>query len=1461
MQSLFKPTFGFTRVQHNFLHRTGVKLPLLILAVFFLPFSIAVAAPGAGGPDGFGYKWKDSDEPNGPLFNYIDISSTGTLVEGLLDDNYVGSFPIGFTFNFYGSDYTAFNIASNGFIGFGPADNSYKAFTNRPLPSTVTKNIIAWLWDDLYIRDDTQVYYQGFPDKLIIQFVQYGNRSLANERVNAEIILYPNGKILIQYLNFTAGWPLTSCSVGLGNADGSDGLEVIYNAPYLHNALALQFNTRTVTPPDAPVLLAPANNTSNQTTTPALSWNASESATSYRLQVATDAQFNNKALDDSTLTATSKAVGPLLSSKTYFWRVNAKNLAGTSAWSPSWKFTTKSDPLVGGPISTDTKSYYYKSNQSKVFFHDGQWWAIALNETNDRWQIWRYDGTTWVAVRDVQYGTLYYCDAVLNASANKLLVFGSHKATPFFRRFTYAAGTWNLDPGYPVTLADFAHADNTNPASLVRAKNGELWIFRIKNKKLETKRSTNGGYTWSAITTIKAGLRTATGITDAVAFSSGGMKYIGVAYAERDSLGSKFGFLRHTDGDPVTTWTDESAALTYFGSEHAYNQICLTSDASNNVYLFTRNTGFTGKNPRNTLYKRPSTGVWKKFKVNSSANWKTPAIAIDATNNRLYCMGVNNFTLNAEYKTCLIGQEGKLDTSAAALLFSAGGDDFDDLSVPAISLNAASGLMVCVNNVTTNDIWYKHQSLGATAPLAIGTIALANNQANANSMCTIPLTLSNAGALTKGNGMISIRFPNNTLLPNTMAPSEVLVNGQPVSSLAVNSSTRQVSLHAPVNLANNQSFSVVFKAGAGILNPSAPGSFKLTAWTSAQPAPVNSGDYNISAATTTITPAAVTLSSNVPRAYADYTLAFNLGAQGRMLPGVSTFTVKFNSATTVTNGPLSGVTVNTANAAAMGDSALRQITITLPAAMSLGNNAAVTLFLPSPAVRHPKKAGDYTLQVWTSVEPAAVTSNPYEIPFIAGQPIPNTVKNFDRSNQSKLFYHGNYWWVIAEAKDNLRWYLWKFNGADWEKTIQLYNSSKVRPDCIVDSPNNKAFILLPGGSTTYILRLSFAADNWTIDAGYPYAVPNFTQDSDHGINLLRAKNGYLWVFRIINATLSAMRSSNGGQTWSAEIIIKTGLHHATGLTDAVAFTIPSGANSENYIGVGYAENSASGSVYGFLRHKDADANNIWTDETGAIQQFSGTTSDDHISMAAYNSTILMIVKTNGGGPNTVNTGLLRRDPSGVWFQHKILLSTGWTRPALAIDATHNELYVFGVRESAPKFGEMKHVPFGAFDNLLTAPIDTIFSNEADSFFDMSVAAHLVNGTMNLLICNGNESRDELWYNLIELGGVSKISPERLAAEETVDEENFAGVKVFPNPFNPETSFRFKVNAPLLIKLHIFNLSGQLVRTLVEGELPAGVHQRRWNGRNNSGQRVASGLYLYRLQMGEKVYKGGVQMIK
>ncbi len=72
----------------------------------------------------------------------------------------------------------------------------------------------------------------------------------------------------------------------------------------------------------------------------------------------------------------------------------------------------------------------------------------------------------------------------------------------------------------------------------------------------------------------------------------------------------------------------------------------------------------------------------------------------------------------------------------------------------------------------------------------------------------------------------------------------------------------------------------------------------------------------------------------------------------------------------------------------------------------------------------------------------------------------------------------------------------------------------------------------------------------------------------------------------------------------------------------------------------------------------------------------------------------------------------------------------------------------------------------------------------------------------------------------------------------------------PNPFNPHTGIRFTVLSDpsrLPVCLKIYNISGQLVKTLVEEEKPPGDYQVTWDGRNNEGQQVASGIYFYQLR--------------
>ena len=70
---------------------------------------------------------------------------------------------------------------------------------------------------------------------------------------------------------------------------------------------------------------------------------------------------------------------------------------------------------------------------------------------------------------------------------------------------------------------------------------------------------------------------------------------------------------------------------------------------------------------------------------------------------------------------------------------------------------------------------------------------------------------------------------------------------------------------------------------------------------------------------------------------------------------------------------------------------------------------------------------------------------------------------------------------------------------------------------------------------------------------------------------------------------------------------------------------------------------------------------------------------------------------------------------------------------------------------------------------------------------------------------------------------------------------------YPNPFNPSTTFSFSVPVEGNISLNIYDMSGRLIRSLVDGMLDQGYHNMVWNGLDNNGQAVSSGLYIYSLQ--------------
>ncbi|MCB2204022.1 C10 family peptidase [bacterium] len=103
-------------------------------------------------------------------------------------------------------------------------------------------------------------------------------------------------------------------------------------------------------PPPSPV--SPTNLSSNLCTSPTFTWSAASGANSYRLQVATDQNFNSTVYDNASLTGTSAQVSGLSPATTYYWRMNATGSSGTSVWTSTWNFTTVNASIsASGPTS------------------------------------------------------------------------------------------------------------------------------------------------------------------------------------------------------------------------------------------------------------------------------------------------------------------------------------------------------------------------------------------------------------------------------------------------------------------------------------------------------------------------------------------------------------------------------------------------------------------------------------------------------------------------------------------------------------------------------------------------------------------------------------------------------------------------------------------------------------------------------------------------------------------------------------------------------------------------------------------------------------------------------------------------------------------------------------------------------------------------------------------------------
>ncbi len=191
---------------------------------------------GSGGPDAFGYRWGDSDKPDGPSFEWNDISSYGTQVTLGDDDAMLVVLP--FSFPFYDTSWFEFALSSNGYLTFG---SDWTASLNGPIPDPTQPNeFIAPFWEDLDPSAGGTIHYHYSPDAgtFTVQFTEIPNASSVVGGVYTfQVVLYSDGTIRFYYLSMI-GY-VEGATIGIENPDGTIGLQVAYNEPYMHDDLAI----------------------------------------------------------------------------------------------------------------------------------------------------------------------------------------------------------------------------------------------------------------------------------------------------------------------------------------------------------------------------------------------------------------------------------------------------------------------------------------------------------------------------------------------------------------------------------------------------------------------------------------------------------------------------------------------------------------------------------------------------------------------------------------------------------------------------------------------------------------------------------------------------------------------------------------------------------------------------------------------------------------------------------------------------------------------------------------------------------------------------------------------------------------------------------------------------------------------------------------------------------------------
>lgn len=211
------------------------------------------------------------------------------------------------------------------------------------------------------------------------------------------------------------------------------------------------------------------------------------------------------------------------------------------------------------------------------------------------------------------------------------------------------------------------------------------------------------------------------------------------------------------------------------------------------------------------------------------------------------------------------------------------------------------------------------------------------------------------------------------------------------------------------------------------------------------------------------------------------------------------------------------------------------------------------------------------------------------------------------------------------------------------------------------------------------------------------------------------------------------------------------------------------------------------------------------------------------------------------------------DPDFLAYQFPITYQSNWSSTATVYRFTNgvptdttlqkNERIVDG-------WGQIQ-TPYQLYDCLRLKILDSEWSDSLGTWDNPDTSYYWLANTINVAFLVTNYCTDPATGH--KIGFIRYYDPTgvKIEAEETsLVPRHIELYQNYPNPFNPSTTICFTLPQSQVVRLEIYNVLGQKVKTLFDGKLSVGNHRFTWDGRNDLGTRVASGIYLYRLKENE-----------